>query len=119
MMRPGHKVEKVFLYPYPVDFRKSINGLVALIELEIKVAVFDPAMFVFINRARNQVKIVYWERNGFCLWLKRLESERFHTCPDPQDESISLTVDELNWMLDGFDLWRNKPHKILTPRWVA
>ncbi|WP_238936603.1 hypothetical protein [Pseudomonas typographi] len=36
MMRPGRKTEKVFLYPYPVDFRKSINGLVALVELEIK-----------------------------------------------------------------------------------
>jgi len=119
MMRPGPKTEKVFLYPYPVDFRKSINGLVALVELEIKVAVFDPVMFVFINRARSQVKVLYWERNGFCLWLKRLEAERFHICPDPHEESLQLSVDELNWMLDGFDLWRNKPHRIFTPRWVA
>ena len=76
MMRPNASVEKVYLYPKPVDFRKSINGLAALVELDIKVAVFDPVLFVFLNKPRNRVKILYWERNGFCLWLKRLESER-------------------------------------------
>ncbi|WP_017710569.1 IS66 family insertion sequence element accessory protein TnpB, partial [Pseudomonas syringae] len=58
-------------------------------------------------------------RNGFCLWLKRLESERFKTSPDETDQAIVLTVQELNWLLDGFDLWRNRPHKVLTPRVVA
>ena len=46
MMRPDAKVEKVYLYPKPVDFRKSIDGLAALVELDIKVAVFDPVLFV-------------------------------------------------------------------------
>ncbi|WP_311972201.1 IS66 family insertion sequence element accessory protein TnpB [Pseudomonas baltica] len=85
-MRPDAKVEKVYLYPKPVDFRKSIDGLAALVELDIKVAVFDPVLFVFLNKPRNRVKILYWERNGFCLWLKRLESERFKTSPDVTDE---------------------------------
>ncbi|WP_457468125.1 IS66 family insertion sequence element accessory protein TnpB [Pseudomonas sp. TE21394] len=65
------------------------------------------------------LKILYWERNGFCLWLKRLESERFKTSPDATDEAIVLTVQELNWLLDGFDLWRNRPHQVLTPRFMA
>ena len=69
MMRPDAKVEKAYLYPKPVDFRKSINGLSALVKLDIKVAVFDPVLFVFLNRHRNRVKILYWERNGFCLSL--------------------------------------------------
>ena len=56
MMRPDPRVKAVYLYPKPVDFRKSINGLVALVELDIKVAVFDPVLFVFLNRTRNQVK---------------------------------------------------------------
>ena len=88
MMRPDAKVEKVYLYPKPVDFRKSIDGLAALVELDIKVAVFDPVLFVFLNKPRNRVKILYWERNGFCLWLKRLESERFKTSPDCSDEHL-------------------------------
>ncbi|WP_419711400.1 IS66 family insertion sequence element accessory protein TnpB [Pseudomonas sp. NFX224] len=122
--QPGHDAtrrqsRKVYLYPKPVDFRKSIDGLAALVELDIKVAVFDPVLFVFLNKSRNRVKILYWERNGFCLWLKRLESERFKTSPDATEEAIVLSVQELNWLLDGFDLWRNRPHQVLTPRYVA
>lgn len=64
MMRPDAKVEKVYLYPKPVDFRKSIDGLAALVELDIKVAVFDPVLFVFLNKPRNRVKILYWERTA-------------------------------------------------------
>ena len=89
MMRPDAKVQKVYLYPKPVDFRKSINGLAALVELDIKVEVFNPVLFVFLNRTRSQVKILYWERNGFCLWLKRLEAERFKTKPDAGDIMIA------------------------------
>lgn len=92
MMRPDSKVEKVYLYPKPVDFRKPIDGLTALVELDIKVAVFDPVLFVFLNKARNRIKVLYWERNGFCLWLERLEAERFKTSPDVTDEAIVLTV---------------------------
>ncbi len=51
MIRPDAKVEKVYLYPKPVDFRKSIDGLAALVELDIKVAVFDPVLFVFPQQA--------------------------------------------------------------------
>ena len=119
MMRPNAKVKKVYLYPKPVDFRKSIDGLAALVQLDIKVAVFEPVLFVFLNRTRNRVKILYWERNGFCLWLKRLDAERFKSHPEPSEDAIVLTAQELNSLLDGLDLWRNRPHKLLTPRFVA
>ncbi|WP_240995014.1 IS66 family insertion sequence element accessory protein TnpB [Pseudomonas viridiflava] len=113
------KSRKSVPLPQTCGLSKSIDGLAALVELDIKVAVFDPVLFVFLNKPRNRVKILYWERNGFCLWLKRLESERFKTSPDDTDEAIVLTVQELNWLLDGFDLWRNRPHQVLTPRFVA
>ncbi|MCV4283506.1 IS66 family insertion sequence element accessory protein TnpB [Pseudomonas capsici] len=58
-MRPDAKVEKVYLYLKPVDFRKSIDGLAALVELDIKVSVFDPVLFVLLNKSRNGVKILY------------------------------------------------------------
>ena len=54
MMRPDAQVQKVYLYPKPVDFRKSINGLAALVELDIKVEVFNPVLFVFLNRTRSR-----------------------------------------------------------------
>ncbi|WP_079202361.1 IS66 family insertion sequence element accessory protein TnpB [Pseudomonas sp. CC6-YY-74] len=105
--------------PKPVDFRKSIDGLAALAKLDIKVAVFDPVLFVFLNKSRNRVKIPYWERNGFCLWLKRLEAEGFKSHPELGEDAIVLTAQELNWILDGIDLWRNRPHQVLTPRFVT
>ncbi|MFI8557811.1 IS66 family insertion sequence element accessory protein TnpB [Pseudomonas putida] len=77
-----------------------------MVELDIKVGVFDPVLFVFLNKPRKRVKVLYWERNGFCLWLKRLESERLKTSPDVTDEAIVLTAQELNWLLDGLDLRR-------------
>ncbi len=82
------------MYPKPVDFRKSIDGLSALVELVIKAAVFDPVLFAFLSRAHNRVKTLYWERNGFCLWLKRLETARFKSPPDPGDDVIELTAEE-------------------------
>lgn len=68
MMRPDSNVKKK-----AVDFRKSFDGLTALVELDIKIAVFDPMLFVFLNKARNRIKVLYWARNGICLCLKRLK----------------------------------------------
>lgn len=107
------------VYAKLVDLRKSIDGLATLVQLDITFAVFDPVLFVFLNKQRNRVKILYEERYGFCLWLKRLESECFKTWPDATDEAIVLTAQEVNWMLDGFDLWRHHLHHFLTPRFVA
>ena len=55
MMRPYAQVEKVYLYPKPVDYRKSIDGLAALVESDIKVAVFDPVLFVVLNKHLRSV----------------------------------------------------------------
>lgn len=114
-MRPDAKVEKVYLYPKPVDFRKSIDGLGALAELDIKLAVFDPGAFRLSQKAQQPGE-------GAVLgvqWRKLLESERFKTSPDATDEVIILSVQKLNWLLDGFDLWRDRPHQFWTPCYVA
>ncbi len=63
MMRPDSKVEKVYLYSKPMDLRKSIDVLTALVELDIKVAVFDPVLVVFLNKARNRIKVLYCKRS--------------------------------------------------------
>lgn len=90
--------------------RKSINGLATIVEQEMTLDPFAETLFVFCNRARDKVKILSWEKNGFILWYKRLEKQRFHW-PDRIDkEIVTLTGEQLNWLLDGFDIWSNKPH---------
>jgi hypothetical protein len=81
MMRPSNDLTEIYLCMKPVDFRKGINGLAVMVECELERDLFTGQLFVFTNRRRDKVKILYWEKSGFCLWLKRLESERL-TCMD-------------------------------------
>jgi transposase len=112
-MHPGYRIEQVYLCREPVDFRKSIGGLSVLVEQALELNPFASALYVFINRQRNKIKVLYWHRNGFCLWLKRLESERFAWPRDGEAATLTITTQELEWLLEGFDLWRNRPHKTL------
>ena len=107
MLRPNDTVI-VYLYSEPVDMRKSINGLSVLVEQEMALSPSMEALFVFCNRGRDKIKLLCWERNGFIVWYKRLEKQRFRW--PRTGETISLTGKELNWLLDGFDLFNNQPH---------
>ena len=70
---------------------------------------FSEQLFVFCNRTRDKVKILYWERNGFCLWQKRLERARFKWPRKVEGHVITLTGQQLNWLLDGYDVMRLQP----------
>jgi len=108
MMRPSNAVA-VYVCVEPVDFRLQINGLAAQVQEALGLDPFAEALFVFGNRRRNRVKILYWERNGFVLWMKRLERDRFHW-PRARSATVTLSGQELNWLLDGFDLRAWRPH---------
>lgn len=68
----------------------------------------------YVARFRDAVKLLYWERNGFCLWHKKLEQERFRWPTDRDGAIITLTGQQLNWLLDGYDIRRLRPHKALS-----
>ena len=113
-MHPGHSIGAVYLYRPAIDFRKSIGGLSALVEQELGLNLFGDALYLFINRRRDKLKALYWHRNGFCLWYKRLEAERFAwPVANAGEPTCVLTMKELEWLLEGFDLWAAKPHKAL------
>jgi len=59
------------------------------------------------------VKILYWERSGFCMWQKRLEKARFKWPRKAESDVIILSGQQLNWLLDGYDVMRFKPHERL------
>jgi transposase len=103
---------KVYVHREAVDFRKSINGLAALVEQSLGLDPFMAALFVFSNGRRNRVKILGWENNGFWLLMKRLEAERF-AWPRTDAAVIELTVDQLHWLLEGIDLSAMRGHQII------
>ena len=91
-MHPGCRIEQVFLCRDPIDFRKSIGGLSVLVEQALGLDPFGSALYVFINRDRNKIKVLYWHRNGFCLWLKRLEAEKFAWPRDADGATQGVTL---------------------------
>jgi transposase len=103
----------VFLHKAPVDFRKQINGLGLIVQDNLNLDLFSESLFVFINRGRTRIKILYWQRNGFCLWQKRLEKDKFYWSKKEIGETIIVTTQELQWLLDGFNIWQQPPHQIL------
>lgn len=112
-MHPGCRIEQVYLCRAPVDFRKSINGLSVLVEQELELNPFGSALYVFINRQHDKIKALYWHRNGFCLWLKRLETDKFAWPKNGDSATQTISAQEFEWLLEGFDLWHNTPHKTL------
>ena len=101
MMLPRHS-NRVFLAVGSTDMRKSINGLSVLVERAMDLNPFAGDMFVFCNRRRNMIKMLYWDKNGFALWHKRLEKHRFHW-PTSTEQVVSLAAKELEWLLAGLD----------------
>ena len=103
---------RVFLAVGTTDMRKSIDGLCLLVQMQLALDPFAGHLFGFCNRRRNMVKILYWDRNGFCLWQKRLERQRF-VWPESQHQVLGLDGRELNWLLEGLDLRQYRSHETL------
>ncbi|MDG1752824.1 MAG: IS66 family insertion sequence element accessory protein TnpB [Thalassotalea sp.] len=96
--------EDVFLHRDFVDFRKAINGLVAIVENELVRDTYTGALFVFCNKAKNKLKILYWDKTGFALWQKRLEKQRFKWPTKIAMQEFNLTAQQLDWLLSGYDV---------------
>lgn len=103
---------RVYLAVGATDMRKQIDGLAALVEDVLGQDPFCESLFVFCNARRDKLKVLYWQRNGFWLWYRRLERERFHW---PRDQSAAAAMEvsarELRWLLDGLDITRVEGHR--------
>ena len=95
--------DRVYLALGSTDMRKSINGLSIMVERAMELNPFSGELFVFCNRRRNIIKILYWDRNGFCLWHKRLEQDRFKW-PKSEKEVMAIDRSQLQWLLCGLDI---------------
>lgn len=104
---------KVYLALGNTDMRKSINGLSALVEQCLDLDPLSGNLFAFCNRKRTILKILYWDRNGFCLWHKRLEKQ-FFKWPSSESDILTISNRELRWLIDGLDISNVNAHKRLS-----
>jgi len=103
---------QVYLALGASDMRKSINTLAIIVEGKLRLNQFSGHMFAFCNRRRDNIKILYWDRNGFCLWQKRLKKDRYRW-PVPEEEVMGLSHNELNLLINGMEISSYRPYKEL------
>ena len=93
--------------------RKSINGLSLIVSEEMGLDLFGKHLFIFCNKRKNKLKVLYWDETGFALWYKRLEKDKFRWPLKADEEVITLSAEKLQWLLSGYDILKLKPHKKL------
>jgi transposase len=98
----------VYAYRAPVDMRKSFNTLTALVEQGLKRDVLLGDLFLFVSKTRRRAKVLFWDGTGLCLFAKRLEKGHFAApWSRPGEGPLSLTVNELELLLEGSELvWK-------------
>lgn len=97
-------VRRVLAYGAPVDLRKSIDGLVGVVKSVLEEDPLSGSVFVFLNRRGTYLKLVFWDRTGWCLVAKRLEQGRFRLPTESRKQELSTQVFQL--LLDGIELGR-------------
>lgn len=96
---------RVYLCLAPTDMRRSFDGLHALVRDHLQLDAFAGHLYIFLNRRRDRVKILYWDRDGFAVWAKRLEQGVFAIPSRELDSTrIEITTEELGALLSGIDL---------------
>ncbi len=109
-MLPSGPGLRVYLAVGDTDMRKSMDALAALVSGRLSLDPFSGHLFAFRNRRRNLVKILYWDRNGFCLWQKRLEKDRFRWPDEAGPTAAEVSRRELGWLLEGLDVRQRGAH---------
>lgn len=89
---------RIFLYDQPVDMRKSFEGLGLLVDRSYPGTLLSGSLFLFLNRTRTLIKVLYWDGDGFVIWYKRLESGTFSGCFSGQTE---LSRQQFTLLLEG------------------
>ncbi len=94
---------KIWLYTGVADMRKSFAGLAALVKSQLGDNPLSGDLFIFLNRRRTMMKIIYFDRSGYCIWMKRLEQGTFEI-PKTASNKVGIDQAQLTMILDGIDL---------------
>ena len=103
---------QVYLALGPTDLRNNIDGLALMVERQFRLDPFSTSLFVFCNRKRDKIKILFWDKNGYWLYYRRLEEGIFQW-PQKTDfhKTLAVTEQQLSWLLDGLSLSEAAAHK--------
>jgi len=104
---------RVYLCLTPCDMRKSFDSLHALVRDHLELDAYAGHLFVFASRRRDRVKILYWDRDGFAIWSKRLEEGTYAVpfADEAGEKRREITAQELGALLSGIDLERAEKRK--------
>jgi transposase len=102
-MNPFSSSQRFFLYRQATDMRRSFSGLSGIVTNELQKPLTTGDVFIFINKPRNSIKLLVWDRNGFVIYYKRLEEGTFEI-PAGDEKSVVIKWDELVMMLEGISL---------------
>ena len=100
---------RIFIRPGITDMRKQVNGLYTIVKENMELDPYSGNLFLFAGRRRNLIKILRWDKNGYCLWLKRLERDRF-SWPSIHKKDFELSSEEFHYLLQGKDFF-HKPEE--------
>ena len=103
---------RIFLHSQPTDMRKSFDGLSEIVRSAFEADPLDGSLFLFINRRRDRLKILYWDRDGLALWYKRLEAGTFEVLACHNDQAhVEIDATQLAMILNGVSLNSAKRRK--------
>jgi transposase len=103
-MIPDFSTIQIYVKPGITDMRKQVNGLSILAEEEMELNPGSGNLFLFCSRDKKLLKSIWWDKNGFCLFQKRLEKGK-HPWPDTEEQAKKINAEQLKMLLDGIDFW--------------
>lgn len=110
----GRAEMSVLIATRPVDFRKQMDGLAALVKEALGADPFSGAIYVFRSKRSDRVKLLWWDGTGICLMAKRLEGGQFRW-PAIEDGTMRLTPAQLTTLLEGLEWRRIEPRDVIRP----
>ena len=109
MFAPGSQA-RIWLCTQPTDMRKSFDGLSALVKHQLEHDPLSGHYFVFVNRRKTMMKVLYFEPSGYCMWSKRLEQGQFRVRASSTGQR-SLSWTDLQLLLDGIEVQKMRRFK--------
>lgn len=111
------EIPNIYVACGKTDLRKGIDGYAAIVQDTFELDPFGDSLYIFCNRQHNKLKCLYWDGSGFWLLYKRLEKGHFKWINN-KDGSISITHQQLEWLLQGLKMEQNTSVKKLYPKYV-